>query len=340
MKDSLKKPIRLLVNPFVLSILPAAIIIMLLPFKHERYLLEREQYIRKPINEFVHYVDLDGDGYSEEIRLTHIQSRTRFTIYRHNGTTIDEWGLSGHLGFYPKQNLIFSGDYNGNGRKELFFFTLSNDSIFVNGPFDFERGEEPIRQRFIARVGPGRPYPDPTIIPAGMEDLDGDGNKELIFGIFTGYSLYPRQVFGYFIDRDSLISSPVAYYQFTGILQADITGDGKREMLLMGNSPANIGSDSVRYHDHSNWLMVLDQQLQFLFEPVEIPGKFNGMRSFFVTGESGPEIGCVLSAPIGNAQPAYYRFSVSGELLEEIPLTESIGDVWLSNKKDGSPVLE
>ncbi len=339
MDSSLKKILRFLANPFMLSVLPAAIIILLIPIKHERHLLELENHIRRQANELVHYEDLDGDGYSEEIRLTYIFDRTRFSIMRQSGSVIDEWSLDGHYEFYPKQNLILSGDYNSNGRRELFFFTLSNDSIFVHGPFDFKRVEDPIRKRFIALVGPGRPNHDPKIIAADMEDLDGDGTKELIFGIFTGYSLFPRQVFAYFIDRDSLITSPESYFQFSDILQADITGDGKREIILSGSASGNIAPNLTKYHDYSNWLMVLDQNLQFLFEPVEIPGRFNGLRTIIVPGENGPEIGCILASPIGERQPVYLRFSSQGVLIGEIPLDNGIDDAWVSTQKDGTPVI-
>ena len=104
-----------------------------------------------------------------------------------------------------------------------------------------------------------------------MDDLNGDGYKELIFGITTGFSIFPRNIYAYDIVHDTLISSPKSGFSFQEIRQQDINGDGKNEILLTGYSPGNTKSD-YPYNDSSCWLMVLDRKLDFLFKPIEFQG--------------------------------------------------------------------
>ena len=321
MINRVKKTLPILLSPFILAIIPTVVIILLVPMNRDRYLLELVDHKLAPINYYTFFEDLNNDGYSEEIHLFSTESHTSLKIFHHTGQVYDQWNLHGSFAFWKYNSLYVAGDYNGNGFRELFVFTISNDSIFMHGLFDLYSDTLHIKNRFIAHTGPGNLRPDPFIIEADMEDLNGDGNRELIFGIGAGFSLYPRNIFAYYIDADSLVRSPYSGYGIRGIVQADLNGNGKREMIVMGNAPGNIHSDTVVYHDHHNWLMVFDQHLEFLFEPKAFPEHYVILKPFAVNKDHGTYLACIITSYRGFMPALYYRFDSSGRVIErkEIP---------------------
>lgn len=278
----MKRLLAFLVNPFVLPVIPTVIIILLLPFNYDRFLLTIEQAEKLNENQYVWYEDVTLDGNAEKIQIIDQKHLTRILVYDHKGRLFNQWNFKGHLDFYYKPEIIITGDYNNSGKKTLFFLTLSNDSIFLHAIHNLENQQPFFRDRFISTMGPGKGKPDIHFFSGEMDDLDEDGIKELIFGLNGGFSLFPRNIFAYYIEKDSLVQSPESSYYLAGLIQADITGDGKKEIIPLGSATANVSPDQVRFHDFSNWLMVLDQNLEFLFEPVELSDRRYGV-SLFVT---------------------------------------------------------
>jgi hypothetical protein len=276
----MKRLLNFLINPFVLSILPAVIIIYFLPFNYDRFLLTIEQAEKLNENQYVWYEDITLDGNSERILIIDENNITRVLIHDNKGGLYNQWNFRGHIDFYFKPELLITGDYNDSGEKTLFFLTLSNDSIFLHAIHNLENQQPLFRDRFISTMGPGKGKPDVRFFSGELDDLDGDGTKELIFGLSGGFSFYPRSVFAYYIDQDSLVRSPESSYFLSGLKQVDITGDGKREIIALGSATANISPQHARYHDFSNWLMVLDHNLEFLFEPVELSDRTKGVNLF------------------------------------------------------------
>lgn len=290
MASGLKNYFRIFANPFLLSVIPALVVALLIPVNHSRYLLETVATEYMNDKSYYFYEDLIGNGYSERIKLEEAANSNAILVYDYTGAVYNQWNVHGGFGFIHNHCLHIAGDYNGDGQKELFVFTLSNDSIFLHALFDLNEQSLAIKNRFLTRVGQWGHGPDPHIIPAEMQDLNGDGNKELIFGINSGFSLYPRNVFAYYIDQDSLVSSPEAYAQVRQIHQADLTGDGNKELLIETYSSANIRPEEAIYHDHSGWLMVLDQNLEFLFSPVELRGRFTTVKPFGIPGRKSTRL--------------------------------------------------
>ncbi len=228
----------------------------------------------------VRYNDLDNDGESEKLTFMDKDNAYGLMITNKSGF-VEQWNVRGNFGFHLKDVLYISGDYNSDGISEVYFFSLSGDSVLLHSIPDFRKPDFGLRNHFVAKVGPGIKAPDPIMIKADMDDLDHDGRKELIFGIGTGFSLYPRGVFAYFIDKDSMIKSPESCSAITKILQADIDNDGFREIIPYGGAPSNCDNLSVKYHDNSCWLMILDSKLNFKYPPVEFKGRYSSFCPMF-----------------------------------------------------------
>jgi hypothetical protein len=329
----------LLTNPYTLSLIPSVLIVLLIHKGLSKYLLESDSSILLPENHYAWFNDLDNDGSSEKIIAFDQDNSTGLAISAENGI-IEQWNFRGNFNFYSKNCLFITGDKDNNGKKEVYAFTLSNDSILLNCISDFKDPLPSVRNRLIAVAGKGIKSPDPFIIPAEMEDLDNDGIKELIFGIGSGFSGYPRNVFAYYISKDSLVVSPQSSYFIMRILQTDITGDGIKEIIPFGYATCNIGPEKAKYHDYSSFLMVLDQNLKFLFNPVEFKGKFSKLSPFVKQTENGNSLHMLFNQASGEENSVIYRADSRGVIADSIKFPFYIVDcINISENKNTNVFL-
>ncbi len=290
----MRKFLQVISNPFLLPLIPAVVIILILPVSFDPFAIEVVNQTTLPENRTLYWDDLTNDGFSERMYLAEEETFTWITVYDHNRVLYDQWNFQGtqehiHFPFAPQ----FTGDYNRSGQKEIYLFTMVQDSLLLHMVGDLEERTPAVQNRFIATVGPGRGVPDPRVDIISMEDITGDGYRELVFSVSSRFSLYPRRIFAYSAARDSLMKSPESYYNIRNVQVADITGDGSPEFLLSGTSAANVTPSEHHFHDHSNWLMVLDSNLEFLFEPVEIPGRAKRLHTFAYETDEETLIGTV-----------------------------------------------
>ncbi len=269
-------------HPAMLSFVATLLIIALLPTRYPKYLIEE--------------VDREFDN-DERINLWTFLDTNRFSDYiavKQNpvGTTgvvvtlypsekKQQWNFKGECAFHRGMPLL-SGDFDQNQQNEIYVFTQSNDSILLNSISDFGHQDPVISGRYIATVRMVNGQSDAFIVPAEMDDLNGDGYRELMFGISTGFSKYPRKMFGYDIKNDTLYQTNDNLYSLINIVQADISGDGKYEYFPFGYASDNIKESDTGfpYHDRSCWLTGFDRQLKPLFQPLEFPGIYGALSYY------------------------------------------------------------
>ncbi len=310
---------NVILSPWVLSILPFLLVVLLIHNDFKRYLFEAEESFVLAENEYYTYNDIDGDGYSEMIITKSSGGFTSLGIYGKNGI-IDQWNFRGDLSFQFRKCIFLSGDSDNDGSKELYIFTLSSDSVFLHCIHDLKNTGPVLSERLLSVSGRGDNTPDPFIIPAEMEDLDGDGIMELIFGIGSGFSKYPRNVFAYYISNDSLAISPESYYYIWKILQTDMTGDGINEIIPFGYATSNVSPEVAEYHDCSAHLMVLDRKLQFLFEPVRMGGRFSKMTPAGSLHVKDTTLAFLYNPASSKALSTVYYADVYGRLTDSVKL--------------------
>lgn len=289
------KLLQLLINPFLLPLVPAVVIMALVAGNITPYKLEMTDRRLLRENETIWHGDVTNDGYSEYVTILDGKDRVSVRIEDHRGRVFRQWNYVGSLENLRLHNVPIMGDHNHDGNNLLFMFTMSGDSLLLHRmdlTKDLET-EPDYRGRFITRVGYPGYQPDPRVRGTDMADLTGDGKKELIFNVSAGFVLRPRNVYAYIIEEDGLIKSPTAVYSLRDMRQADLTGNGKQEILLSGSSTGNIDARQHHFHDSSNWLMVMDQDLDFLFEPLEIPGPGNRINVYDYLDDGQPMIAVV-----------------------------------------------
>lgn len=102
-----------------------------------------------------------------------------------------------------------------------------------------------------------------------LTDLNKDGYKELVFAVNAGFAMQPRRVYAYDIRNNIILKSPKSGANINSLTYLDIDNDAVDEILLNTGSPSNIhDSLNIPFSDNFAWLMILDNDLNFLFEPV------------------------------------------------------------------------
>jgi hypothetical protein len=260
-----KKIINILINPFIISLVISLIIIILLPPIFDKYKIEEIDHSIN-ISQIYFYEDLDNDNFSEEVRFLLGKENSIGVIVSTKGKVIDQWKFPGTI---AGGSFYIIGDYDRNGLKEIYLFTYQDDSIFMHGLDPFNSEARPPFKKYISRYQSIERDVDLNISPGGINDLNGDGFGEVIFSIVTGFILQPRGLFAYDIKNDTVYKSPEIGINIKNPVLFDIDNDDFCE--LMGEVEASGNHDSLYpYSDKFGWLMVFNNKLEFLFEPVKM----------------------------------------------------------------------
>lgn len=332
-----KRTLSLLTNPFFLAAIPSIALFLVIPVMHQRYRLDLLNSTRGYERYYHSYCDLDGDGNSEKIIAFDEDNASGLTISRDN-RVMNQWNVYGSFGFSNRNTLYIPADCNADGVKEIYLFSLAGDSVLLHcipGP---EAKTFSKVNKFTDIVGRGIKAPDPFIVAAEPEDLDGDGFPELIFGISTGFSKHPRKIYAYNTVTDTIISSPQCGGFMLGIIQHDLNHDGFREIMPYGYAAGNIGEDEMKLHDQSAWLTVLDRNLQFIFDPVEFRGSFTMARPMIHPGANDTIADWLVSRGEPDSSAVFRSFGMNGVLEGRTPVEASAQNGLVTVNRKGEPV--
>jgi two-component sensor histidine kinase len=313
------KILHLLANPFLLALLVSILIILLFLNDFPKYRALINEISKSSNPGLVLFDDIDGNGYGDKIITGPNHKDFVFiTLALYPEMVHEQWNFRGNYNFVI-ENYLITGDYDNSNTKEIYVFTLSNDSVFLNGIDYFAENQVLFSNKFISKTGLRHGSPHIGIVKAEMDDLNEDGKKELIFGLNSGFGIYPRQVYAYDIANDTLLVSPKSGLHLISILQADLTGDGKNEIIPWGYASDNINNTSYPYHDASSWLMALNRQLNFIFHPAEFPGIFGYMIPFVMPNKTGKNDFCAFINPpsSGHLKNRLCMFDLNGKIIKE-----------------------
>jgi hypothetical protein len=319
-------------SPFFLPLIFTLALAAFIPTNFHRYKLHIERVTSEA--NMIRYDDLDLDGESERLVFMDNTNASGLLITNNSGF-IDQWNVRGSFEFHYKTTLYLSGDYDSDGIKEVYFFSLSGDSILLYSIPDFRKPSFGIRDRLIAITGPGIKRPDPWIVDAFMDDLDHDGKKEVIFGISSGFSLFPRSVYAYFPGCDSLVKSPKSCAGFNRLLQADIDGDGKTEIIPVEGASANCDTTMTGYNDNSCWLMILDNHLNFKYKPREYPGRYSVLTPLFYNDGQNSFFGAYHFVREPGKKSGLFILDKKGNEVKTIDIEDGTSDAFMTNDRSG-----
>lgn len=208
------------------------------------------------------FADLNGDGVTERIEIhKYIEGRSSLLI-KHDEQVIDQWNFDGDI-IYSSRQMVH--DYDQDGQAEIFVFTQLRDSLYFHCIDAFSRKTE-FRDVPVCQLVPVMGKYSYIIEPVDFIDRGHDGLPEILFAINTGFAVHPRAVYSYLPARDTVISSPESFTVLSYFNKADLDGDGIPEYVASSQASGNC-DPQVPYSDMYAWLMVLQSDLTFKFEP-------------------------------------------------------------------------
>jgi len=252
-------------NPLLLAIFPAMIIILLQPIRFSPLIFELYQVNPDYI---VFYEDLENDGKAERFTFGNEGKEGHAHIMYYN----DKEELVGQYNSnYPKDTSRgilkpYAIDINKDGIKDLVFATMHQDSVFLEA-FDYKAEKGILNTRFITTVGINNTqHLDHYLNWLGHYDANNDSIPELYFSIAAGFALYPRRIFRYDFANDSLIAS---INTGAGDLYGKILKYDNSMQLICGSiANGNIPDEyPYPYHDSTTWIFAFDKNLNLTFPP-------------------------------------------------------------------------
>lgn len=313
-------PTIIFLLPFVLALIVSWIVYLLIPGIDQKYEIRVKSKSVLSIDNLVYYLDLDNDGLSEKVLIKDYQAAPVVEIYNNDGAFINSWTQSG------KRVCRFQfmyGDYDQNGLLELYVLTEENDSIVINWLEPFKNDDWRPSKMFVCSINKVMDGCDYTPVRGELADLNNDGKKEVIFIINNGYGIEPRSLFAADIYNKVVFNAPVNYASKRAPLTiADIDQDGKVEMIYSTGATGNIPVDSVvPFSDHSAWLMVLDNNLNFKFPPIEFKGEQKSLAT--VPAKLGGKyqlVSLLFDARSSSIPQRLFVHSIRGKLVSEVDI--------------------
>ncbi len=237
--------------------------------------------------------DFDRDGFSEFIYL--IQDTTAqitgLLIHNFQGNPLGQWNVQGDVNYTnSNQRWILFHDFNKDQYDDIFVFHQLNDTLFLSvinvlkrDEFFIEKVPLVVRQEKMGKAARW----DIFYFHKLITDLENDGNEELIFTLTSGYSLTPRGIYRFDLNKRQITHFRKLYAAIISLKVGDLDNDGKKEIFLGTYASDNWPADSA-YTDAYSWLFVLDNQFNFKFPPRQFYGFTSGVLPFFINYNNKP----------------------------------------------------
>jgi len=132
-----------------------------------------------------------------------------------------------------------------NNKAYLCVYSGTGDSL---GRFEIARG--------IDRNDNG--FWDGKITPVAIKDLNNDGALDVLLIIFTAHDLHPRGVCAFDLKNKKKLWEFMTGAYINDAIIADLTGDGKPEIIL-GSATVDNGSIANGTDDKHSYLIILDK---------------------------------------------------------------------------------
>ena len=254
-----------------LSIILWGIVLFFAP-KSEKYKIELIDEYNISKNETHYFEDLYGDGTSVDVFFNRDFIGLSSVLIRDNGKVPFQWNLDDR---FLDDKFFFIDDIDGDNIKEIFTYTHKNDSLFLN-LYDTKNEKELFSKLFITKFKLLNNKPDIGIAQQMLTDMDGDGNKELLFTLSCAFTHVTRKICLVNIETKKVAMSPIAGTSIVSSLTVfDVDDDGKKEIMGELFSPGNCKLD-YPFSDMFSWLYIYNSDLEFEFNPKKIgnaPGR-------------------------------------------------------------------
>ncbi len=281
---------RVLLSVWLLGLALAIPVILLLPelFNKYRITLILQEPAAQGDNYRIFFRDLNGNGILQKVYS--FRNRTGQLSCQYFG---DDGGLINQIDFpYRYTNnvpFLFFGDANQNGKTEIYGFTLSHDSLFLNRAELLTPNSATIESIFITCIGIfDKNKIDYAVTRFNIIDLDNDKKSEIIFSLVTGQSMFPRMVVVYHPESGRLLKSVDVGINPYFMIYYDLDRDGNLEILAGSNVGYSTNdSTDVKIEYNRPYIMTYDKDLNSYLAPIPFtPGFENNLHIMPVATKS------------------------------------------------------
>lgn len=314
--------LKLILHPAVLAIPFALITIFLLPVRFSKVeLVPAHSYAAdksgKQTTQYYH--DLNNDTVDEEIShfVTDI-GQCAIKIRNTDKSYKGQWNFNGSL---PSgcRNLLFL-DVSGDGVLDVFTLYQRQDSLFLGGVDTEVDSVKLLEDVFVDKIKVVNGNTD-FIAQLYHNDLNLDGNDEILINIIAGYSEQPRRIYAYDYINKTIEISPVVGFKNTCIKFFDLDGDGYPELLPSTVSNENIESNlGIPFHDYDRWFVVYDHKLNFKFGPKNMGGGNGALNSFIFKNDTAWKVVLVDNNNDSSKKINFFVFDWKSKEIQKINL--------------------
>ncbi len=289
--------------------------------------------------------DFDNDGYSELIYIftDNTKNMTNLLLNNFQEDPIDQFNLRGEVYFNSSafRQWIFFADLNNDNWDEMLVFHQDGDSVFLSVIDVLHRNYIVESQFLLRREGKRGKFKDWIIYfnDKIVDDLDGDGQKELVFTIVSGYGQKPRGIFRYDFAEKRITHAYHTNASFTAIHTADLDGDNRKEILVSSYAGKNFPPDSA-YSDAFSWLFAFDDTLNLLFPPKKFGGFTSGVRAYHTWYRNKNYIWALVTYGGISQEPGKsVLIDLNGNIIEQKELPFRVFSTTIYNIVDNQPIL-
>ncbi|MCF6170218.1 MAG: histidine kinase [Bacteroidales bacterium] len=299
----------------------------------------------------IYFTDLDNDLYSECVCLHYSGNNSaNDSIYTAPAIQIDTDCSATKLAVttdqinlsrqWPGRQWVKFGDFNNDSAKEIYFFTWQHDSLFLN-IIDPARLSKINFEVFIDKYNFHNQAPDVLVGSFLLYDMNNDGFSEIIGSVVGAYSALPRFVFIYDIKNDVLKKSKTASIS-AGVKSVLQDKSGNTFLSASNYAPQNVKDSLLPYidfTDHSSWLVVLNQSLDFVFPPIENRGFTSTVHSILQLEEGEVFVYAFFRPPRGKSPGILKKYDLSGNEIYRREFSEPEERGLAQKTENNHPVL-
>lgn len=262
--------VSILLHPYIIALYITAVIIYFLPNYFSKYKIDTEIIENLNINNSkLYYFDLDSDGKKEKIiAQTNTLGNASYLLYNSNGDFVDQFNLRGK--FPTEQKNVWFSDINKNNSFEISAVTQVADSALLNVYEPFKDNGINEQQIYVDTIS--KFNTEYNFAAHKSVNLFGNSNlkNDIIFSINTGFAANPRHIYKYNFNLKTILKSSHLVNSSIPSNVYDIDDDEKNEVFINNYASNNIiDSKYTKRSDESTWLMVLEDDLSFMFPPIE-----------------------------------------------------------------------
>jgi len=269
------------------------------------------------------YKDIDHNGISEKIELKSASTFSNITV-RENDNLKFYTEITRNIPNNSEKPIFI--DYDNNSIDDMFYITQTLDSLFINVIFIDKNFNISKHEKFVTTIDKNKKdgYDIGFEIFSEGKDINNDGKLDIYFLFKAGYSYQPRKIYCYDVANDSIHESPNngSFMCNLRLIQNPINQENIifTDNLAVGNYQEKY--ENIPYPDTTAWIILLNNQLNFIFPPVAINGYANFIYTLPVLKNDSLYIMSISANYVEDNTVEILYYNLDGKFVSKITLND------------------